>query len=89
MEVPEYFSKKLDAHVDDPSKIFDIICDKYENKDNNKLSNLCKELKICTLNNMRVYPDDWLTDLSHLNYRIEKIIIYFKKTEKVGNANHE
>ena len=42
MAVPEYLSKKLEAHIDDPSKMFEIICDKYDEKGNNKLSNLCK-----------------------------------------------
>ena len=45
MSVPSVLPKRLEAHMDDPSKIFEIICDKYDKKGNNKLSNLCKELE--------------------------------------------
>ena len=68
--------------MDEPRKTFEIICDKYDKKSNNKLYNICKELKSCTLKNTKVYPDDWITDLYHLNDRIENIIIDFKNTEK-------
>ena len=40
--------------MDDPRKMFEIICDKYDNKGNNKVSNLCKELENCTLKNTKV-----------------------------------
>ena len=36
MAVTEDFSKKLEAHVDGPSKMFEIICDKYDKKVNKK-----------------------------------------------------
>ena len=29
MALPEYLSKKFEAHMDDPRKMFDIICDRY------------------------------------------------------------
>ena len=45
MAVTEALTKNLEVHMDDPSKIFEIICDKYDKKGNNKLSNLCKELE--------------------------------------------
>ena len=87
-EVPEDLSKKLEAHMDDPSKIIAIFCEKYDNKGNNKLPNLCKELECCALKNIQVEPDYWFTDFSHLNKKIENISIDFKKIEKVGNSYH-
>ena len=36
----------------------------------------------CKLNNTKVEPDDWFTDLSQFNNRMEKIGIGFKKIEK-------
>ena len=65
--------------MDDPSKRFEIICDKHDKKDNNKLSNLCKELESCTFKNIKFNTDDWFGDFSHLNDSIEKIIIDFNK----------
>ena len=41
MEAPEYLLKKLEAHVDEPRNMFEIIRDKYDKKCNNKLSNIC------------------------------------------------
>ena len=40
MEVPAALMKKLEVQVDIPRKMFDIICEKYDKKGNNKLSNL-------------------------------------------------
>ena len=57
-----------------------MIWEKYDKKGNNKLSNLCKELGSFTYNSNKDDPDDWFTDLSHLNNSIEKIIIDFKDT---------
>ena len=28
--------------MDDPRRVFEIICDIYDNKGNNKMSNVCK-----------------------------------------------
>ena len=42
MEVTAALLKKLEAHMDDPIKMFEIICDNYDKKVNNKLSSLCK-----------------------------------------------
>ena len=42
MGVPAAMSKNLEAHMDELSKMVEIVCDKYYNKENNKLSNLCK-----------------------------------------------
>ena len=55
---PEALSKKLEAHAGDPSNIFEIICDNYDKNGINKLSNICKELKGCTLKNTMVEPYD-------------------------------
>ena len=82
MTALEYFPKTLEAHVDDPIKTLEIICEKYGKKGNNKLSKLCKALENFTLNNSKVEPYDWFNYLSHLNNRIDKIIIYCRKTEK-------
>ena len=51
-------NENLEDHMDDPSKMFEIICDKYDRKGNNKLSNLCKKLENCTLKNTKVETDD-------------------------------
>ena len=40
MTVPSYLSNTLEVHVDETSKMFDIICDKYDKKGNNKMSSL-------------------------------------------------
>ena len=39
------------------------------------------------MKNTKVDPDYWFTYLSHLNDRIEKIIIDFRKTEKQLEMN--
>ena len=39
--------------MDDLRKMFEIICDKYDKKGNNKISNLYKKLESCTLKNTR------------------------------------
>ena len=44
MAVPEYLLKKLEVHVDDLIKMFEMICNKYDKKGKNKLYNLCKSL---------------------------------------------
>lgn len=46
------------------------------------LSNLCKELEKCKLRNTKMEPDDWFTNITNLNDRIEKISPDFKKTDK-------
>ena len=73
--------------MDDPSNMSEIICDKYDKKVSNKMSNLSKDLESCTLRNTKFEPDDWITDLSHLNDRIENISIDLKKTEKQLEIN--
>ena len=82
MALPVALLKKLETHMNNPIKIFEIICDKYDKKGNNKLSNLCKLLESCVLNNIGVDTDYWFTYFSHLNYRIDNISIYFRKKEK-------
>ena len=67
-------SKKFKAHIDDPSKMFEIICDKYDKKGNNKISNLCKELESYTLRNTKVDLDGWFADLYCLSVMVEKVI---------------
>ena len=42
MTVPAALLKKLEAHMDDPSKMFDIVCEKYDIEGKNKQSNVCK-----------------------------------------------
>ena len=79
MSVPAALCKKLERYIDEPRKIFEIICDKYYNKGNNKLSNLFREFKICTLKSTKVNPDEWFNDLSHLNNRIEKIELILRR----------
>ena len=44
MTVPAALLKKLEDHMDNLRNIFETISDKYDNKGNNKLSNLCTEL---------------------------------------------
>ena len=61
MKLSEALSKKLEAHMDGPCKMIEIIL-KYYKKSNNKLSNFCKGLEICTLNNTRVDEDYWFAD---------------------------
>ena len=60
--------------------MFDIICDKNDNKGKNKLSNLCKELESCILKNTKFNPEYSFIDLYPLNDSIENIIIDFKNT---------
>ena len=82
MSVPGNMSKKLEPCMESPYTMFKIVCAKYDKKGNNKLSNLCKELEKCKLRSIKIEPDDWFTNLSNLNDRIEKISADFKKTEK-------
>ena len=82
MSVPDNMSKKLEPCMESPYTMFKIVCAKYDKKGNNKLSNLCKELEKCKLRSTKVEPDDWFTNLTSLNDRIEKISRDFKKTEK-------
>lgn len=82
MSVPGNMSKKLEPCMESPYTMFKIVCAKYDKKGNNKLSNLCKELEKCKLRNTKTEPDDWFTNLTNLNDRIEKISPDFKKTEK-------
>ena len=49
--------------MDDPIKMFEIICDKQDKKGNNNLSNICKEWDIFKLNNTKVETGDWFTGL--------------------------
>ena len=42
MSVTSTLSKKLEENMGDPSNMFEIICDKYYKKGNNKLYNICK-----------------------------------------------
>ena len=89
MALPTALLKNLNVHVDDPSKIFEIICDKYDRKDKNNLSNLCKKLKNITLNNNKVDSDSWVTYLSRLNDCIDNISIGLRRQKKVDNESHE
>jgi hypothetical protein len=82
MAVPGTMSKKLESHMENPHAMYRTICSKYDKRGNNKLSNLCKELEKCKLRSVRTEPDDWFTNLSNLNDRIEKISADFKKTDK-------
>ena len=47
--------------MDGPCKMIEIIF-KYYKKSNNKLSNFCKGLEICTLNNTKVDEYYWFAD---------------------------
>ena len=85
-EVPEALLKDLEAHMDDPRIMFEIFCDKRDKKGNIKLSNLYKELEIWTLKNTKVETDYWVTDLSHFNNSIEKIIIYLRRQKNSWNC---
>ena len=76
MAVLADLTKKLKVNVDDPRNICENICDKYEKKDNNKLSNICKGLESCTWRNTKVDPDDWFNYLSHLNNRVDNILVF-------------
>ena len=67
MAVPEYLSKKLEAHMGDPRKMFEIVCENNYKKVNNKMSNLCKKLKSCTFKDNKAETDYWFTFLSRLN----------------------
>ena len=89
MALPTALLKNLNVHVDDPSKIFEIICDKCDRKDKNNLSNLCKKLKNITLNNNKVDSDSWVTYLSRLNDCIDNISIGLRRQKKVDNESHE
>ena len=60
--------------MDEPRNIFEIICDKYDKKGNNKISNLCKELESYTLRNTKVDLDGWFADLYCLSVMVEKVI---------------
>ncbi len=82
MAVPGTMSKKLEPHMENPHAMYITICSKYDKRGNNKLSNLCKELEKCKLRSVRTEPDDWFTNLTNLNDRIEKISADFKKTDK-------
>ena len=62
--------------------MYDIICYKFDKKDNNKLENLCNNFEKCTLKNKNMEPDYWFIYLISMNDSIENICGYFKNTDK-------
>ena len=54
--VPYPLSKKLDANSEEPIKMYDIICSKFDKKGNNKLENLRKEIDNCNTKNTNMEP---------------------------------
>jgi len=81
LAMPESVNKKLEDVKNDPKKMFEVICAKYDKKGNNKLSNLTKQLTRCRLRKTSREPDDWFIDLQELNCKIEQINPQFKMTD--------
>ena len=82
MAVPDSPTKNIEAHSEEPSKVYYILCYNFDKKGNNKLENFCTEIGNYIMKNMNIELDGWFTYLIHLNDWIEKIGGDFKNIKK-------
>ena len=82
LAMPASMSQKLEEVKHDPFKMWNKICEKYDKKNNNKLTSLCKEFTKLKLRKTKTDPDDWFTELNVVNEKIGRINSAFKNSEK-------
>ena len=81
--------RKLGEAGNDPKKMYDLICMKYENNDadGTALDELEAEFNECTLATKRNSPDNWISDLEFLNRKLGQLDAAYEKPDKVIAAH--
>ena len=65
-----------------PKRMFDVICEKYGNKEDTDLTELLEDFAECKLKNKRADPLDWFVEMDVINRQLQQIDKDFAKSKK-------
>ena len=65
-----------------PKKMFDMICEKYGNREDSDLTELLEDFATCKLKSKWEDPMDWFVELDAINEQLQEIDDDFAKSEK-------
>ena len=65
-----------------PKKMFEMICDKYGNREDSDLTELMDDFSNCKLQHKKQDPTDWFVELDAINEQLGEIDKDFTKSKK-------
>ena len=70
-----------------PRAMFEVLCKKYGNGEDEDLTDLLDDFKECKLKSKKVDPEDWYAELDQINEQLEEIDGDFAKSDKEMTAH--